>query len=388
MPVVRAQALVVGGGPAGSTAARILSRDNDVLLVEEHMIPGQPLQCAGLVTPRGIPRFARESVVGEVKGIRFHSPSGFVLSLHSVRPRACVVDRSHFDRIMFHKAVDSGAVPLVGTSVKSLIDSGKGITAQCRSEGTTEAVFSQIAIGADGYRSMCRRAAHLPPPKHMLTGIQVDLKGVDLDPDFVEVFLGRQVAPGFFAWAIPAGDIARVGLCTWDVDEPPVVFLKKLLSRPEFSHARRVSAASGKVPIGHGKSAVRGRIMLVGDAACHPKPLSGGGVYTGIRGAELCAEVAGNYLQSPEDHDLREYDSLWLSEFGRELSKAFRLRKIFLNLDDKKLDKALRMFNEPSLKRFLEERGDIDYPASLSPSVLKLVPRLAQFSPQIVESLL
>ena len=385
---MRTQALVVGGGPAGSTAARILSKDNDVLLVEEHPTPGEPLQCAGLVTPRGIPRFAKESVVGEVKGVRFHSPTGFVLSLHATRPRACVIDRSHFDRIMFHRAVDSGAVPLVGTSVKTILDTGKGIVAQCRSEGATAEVHAELAVGADGYKSICRRAAHLPAPRHMLTGIQVDLKGVELDPEFVEVYLGRQVAPGFFAWAIPAEDIARVGLCTWDVDEPPVVFLKKLLSRPEFSRARKVSAASGKVPVGHRKSAVRGRIMLVGDAACHPKPLSGGGVYTGIRGAELCAEVAGRYLKSPGGCDLREYDSLWMGEFGKELTKAFRLRKIFLNLDDNKLDKALRMFDDSSLKRFLEERGDIDYPASLSPSVLKLVPRLAQFSPQIVESLL
>ena len=379
---------MVGGGPAGSTAARILSKDNDVLLVEEHPTPGEPLQCAGLVTPRGIPRFAKESVVGEVKGVRFHSPTGFVLSLHAARPRACVIDRSHFDRIMFNRAVDSGAVPLVGTSVKTILDTGKGIVAQCRSEGATAEVHAELAVGADGYKSICRRAAHLPAPRHMLTGIQVDLKGVELDPEFVEVYLGRQVAPGFFAWAIPAEDIARVGLCTWDVDEPPVVFLKKLLSRPEFSRARKVSAASGKVPVGHRKSAVRGRIMLVGDAACHPKPLSGGGVYTGIRGAELCAEVAGRYLKSPGGCDLREYDSLWMGEFGKEQTKAFRLRKIFLNLDDNKLDKALRMFDDSSLKRFLEERGDIDYPASLSPSVLKLVPRLAQFSPQIVESLL
>jgi len=388
LPVVHAEALVVGGGPAGSTAARVLAKDHDVLLVEEHLIPGEPLQCAGLVTPRGVPRFARESVVGELRGVRFHSPSGFVLSLSAARPRACVIDRSHFDRIMFHKAVDSGAVPLVGTSIRSLTDSGYEVVAEARSEGATEEITSRVVVGADGYRSLCRRAARLPPPKHMLTGIQVDLKGVDLDPDFVEVYVGNEVAPGFFAWAIPAGETARVGLCTWDVSESPAVYLKKLLTRPEFANARRVSAASGKVPIGPGKSAVCGRIMLVGDAACHPKPLSGGGVYTGIRGAELCAEVAGKYLENPDDHDLREYDSLWMSEFGKELSKAFRLRKIFLNLDDKKLDKALKMFNEPSLKRFLEERGDIDYPASLSPSVLKLVPRLAQFSPQIIESLL
>ena len=60
----------------------------------------------------------------------------------------------------------------------------------------------------------------------------------------------------------------------------------------------------------------------------------------------------------------------------------------YYKLSDKRMDKALRMFDDPSVKRLLEDKGDIDYPASLSSSVLKLVPKLAQFSPELIESLL
>ena len=388
MPFVRADVLVVGGGPSGSTAARLLARSHEVVILEEHMTPGEPLQCAGLVTHRGVPPFAEESVLAEVRGVRFHSPLGFALELEARKTRACVVDRSHFDRILFHKAVDEGAVPRVGASVKNLVDSGSDVLYEVRTENKTEELMARVVVGADGYKSLCRRSARLPPPKHMLTGIQVDLKGADMDPDFVEVYLGRNIAPGFFAWAIPAEDLTRVGLCTWDVDDAPAVHLKRLLARPEFSKARKVSVASGRIPIGPGRSAVRGRILLVGDAACHAKPLSGGGVYTGIRGAELCAQVVDSYLSSHGHHDLDEYDFLWKEEFGKELSRAFRIRKIFINLTDKKIDKALRIFAEPDVRRLLEERGDIDYPASLSSAVLKLAPKLAQFSPQIIESLL
>jgi flavin-dependent dehydrogenase len=132
---------------------------------------------------------------------------------------------------------------------------------------------------------------------------------------------------------------------------------------------------------------VSGRIALVGDAACHAKPLSGGGVYTSVKGAELCSEAVQGFLES-RGGNLSEYDRLWKEEFGKELSRAFRIRKIFLNLSDKKTDKALRIFGEPDIKRLLEQRGDIDYPASLSSKVLKLAPKLAQFSPQLIESFL
>ena len=379
---------MVGGGPAGSTAARLLARDFDVLLAEEHRTPGEPLQCAGLVTQRGVPTFARESVISEVKGTRMHSPLGYTLELRARSSRAYVIDRAHFDRIMFHRAVDAGAVPKVGAVVRSVTDTGREVRADIKFEGEVATAASKVVIGADGYKSVCRRASRLPPPKHMLTGIQVDLKDVRMDPDFVEVFLGREVAPGFFAWAIPAGDLTRVGLCTWDAADLPAVYLKRLLTRPEFRHAKRVSVASGKIPIGPGRSAVSGRIALVGDAACHAKPLSGGGVYTGVRGAELCAHAVSACLGSRRSSGLGEYDHLWKDEFGKELSRAFRIRKIFLNLTDKKMDKALRIFGEPDVKKLLEQSGDIDYPATLSSSVLRLAPKLAQFSPQLIESLL
>ena len=332
--------------------------------------------------------FSRESVLGEVRGVRIHSPLGFMLTLEARSSRAYVLDRTLFDRIMFHKAVDAGAVPKVGACIRSVADHGNEVRSEMRADGMIESVNSKIVIGADGYKSICRKSSRLPPPRHMLTGIQVDLKGVEADPEFVEIYLGRDVAPGFFAWAIPAADLVRVGLCTWDAGDIPAEYLKRFLARPQFRHAKKVSMASGKIPLGAGRSAVSGGIMLVGDAACHAKPLSGGGVYTGVRGAELCADTAVMFLESRGRTSLAEYDSLWKDEFGKELSRAFRIRKVFLNLTDKKIDKALRIFAQPGVKKLIEQKGDIDYPASISSSVLRLAPKLAQFSPQIIESLL
>lgn len=332
--------------------------------------------------------FARASVLSEVKGVRIHSPLGFTLKLEARSSRAYVIDRPMFDRIMFHKAVDSGAIPQLGTSVRSVVQSAGTVKVEVRSQGNLRSIACPCVIGADGYKSVCRREARLPPPKHMLTGIQADLKGTDIEQEFVEVYLGHNIAPGFFAWVIPAGDVARVGLCTWDARDLPATYLRKFLARPEFKGSRSVSTTSGRIPIGPGRSAVGGRILLVGDAACHAKPLSGGGVYTGVRGAELCAEAVESFLQTRSGSALAEYDRLWKDEFGKELSRAFRIRKVFLNLTDKKIDKALRIFAEPDVRSLLENHGDIDYPASLASSVLRLAPKLAQFSPQIIESLL
>ncbi len=380
--------MVVGGGPAGSVAAAQLAKDHEVVIAEEHSVPGEPLQCAGLVTQRGIPDMARKSIVGQVRGVRIHSPLGFILELEARSSRAFVIDRPMFDGLLFKAAVDAGAVPMTGSSVKKVSILEDHLRSDVTSGGRTETIASRVIVGADGYKSICRKSAGLPGPKHMLRGIQADLKRVDTDPDFVEMFLGRDLAPGFFAWSVPAGELTRVGLCTWDAQHTPSHYLRRFLSRPEYAGAERVSTASGMIPIGPGRSAVKDRILLVGDAACHAKPLSGGGVYTGVRGAELCAQSVTGFLKSGDEDALAEYDSLWKEDFGKELTRAFRIRKVFVNLSDKKLDSALRLFADPDVRRLMESEGDIDYPASLASSVLKLAPRLAKFSPQIIESFL
>lgn len=385
---MKTDALIIGAGPAGSTAAAALAKYHEVVLLEEHARPGSPVQCAGLVTPRGVPSFASDTVLGKVRGARIHSPLGHVLTLEAKDTRAQVIDRARFDMALFERAVDSGANAISGSKVVSVVRSEGSVKAVAESGSARREISCSVAVGCDGYRSETRRAAGLAPARHMLTGIQVDLVGAELDPDFVELYLGEKVAPGFFAWAIPAGDASRIGLCTWRAEHAPAVYLKKLLARPELAKAKKVSSYSGKIPVGPGRTARSGRILLAGDAACHAKPLSGGGVYTGIRGAELCAECAHSFLTTGEESALGSYDPLWKEAFGKELAKAFRLRKVFVSLNDKKIDKALRIFSEPSLLELVQERGDIDYPASLTTQVLKLAPKLAQFSPQLIESLL
>ncbi|UCE80313.1 MAG: NAD(P)/FAD-dependent oxidoreductase [Methanobacteriota archaeon] len=385
---MRTEVLVVGGGPAGSTAAMRLAANHEVAIVEEHRIPGKPIQCAGLVTPRGVPDIARGSVLGQVRGARIHSPLGFVLNIESREPRALVIDRQIFDADLFEAALDSGAKPLTETRLTSLNANDDHICVETDNGSSKLEIDADIVIGADGHRSVCREAAGCKPARHMLRGAQVELKGVHSDRDMVDLYLGSKVAPGFFAWAIPAEDMTRVGLCTWGKEHLPAVYLKKLLSRPEFAKAIEVSRSSGRIPIGAGRSAVGDRIMLVGDAACHAKPLSGGGVYTGTKGAALCADVVSRHLDNGGDTALSTYDDLWKKSFGTELARAFRIRKVFLALTDNKMDQALRMFEDPEVRSLIEKRGDIDYPSALSKKVLKLAPKLAQFSPQLIKSLL
>jgi flavin-dependent dehydrogenase len=119
------------------------------------------------------------------------------------------------------------------------------------------------------------------------------------------------------------------------------------------------------------------------------KPLSGGGLFTGMISAE-CA--AGTALEAFEKNDLGEkalsgYQRLWKEKIGRELDRGYRVRKVFVRLSDKKLDAVGRLMARPDVTAILES-GDIDRPTDLAPAVLRSVPSLLRFSPQILGSLL
>ena len=216
--------IVAGGGPAGARAARAAAEEGaDTLLLERRREAGRPIQCAGLVTPRVFTHNeSRGSVVNEVRGSRFHSPSGRRITIDAGKVKAHVIDRGIFDKELLAGAGRAGAEVRMGCRVTGATytqEGGGGVEVSISKDGVEETLHCRVLIGADGPGSVVRRAFGLPGPKEMLAGAQVEVPVKGADPDFVSVFTGEDVASGYFAWAIPAEDmgggtrLVRVGLC-------------------------------------------------------------------------------------------------------------------------------------------------------------------------------
>jgi flavin-dependent dehydrogenase len=152
---------------------------------------------------------------------------------------------------------------------------------------------------------------------------------------------------------------------------------------------KRLDNYSGVIPLGTRDRTYADRVLITGDAAAMAKPLSGGGLFTGMISAECAATTA---LEALERNDLSKsylsrYQTLWRERIGRELDRGYRVRKVFVRLSDRKLDDVGKLMKRPSVKAILES-GDIDRPTELAPAVLRSVPSLLRFSPQILGSLL
>ncbi len=380
--------LVVGGGPIGSAVAARIDSDFEVTVLEEHDRVGHPVQCAGLVSPRVLEKVgAGSTVLNKLKGAEIHFPGEISLNILSEDIKAVVIDREQFDLICYDRAVDNGVEFLFQHKYLSHELQDDRVSITVNTPRGDEVIDARCLIGADGYKSRVAQVSGLGEPREQIHGIQTDLDHRADDQDRVRVFLGSDVAPGFFAWMIPCGEFTRVGLCT-NAGHTPNHFLKSLLKRLGLEGEERLNVRAGVIPIGTLPGTYGERLMVVGDAAGQTKPLSGGGLYTGITAAECAAQTALEALEQQDfsEPSLSNYESRWKDEIGKELKRGYRIRRVFLNLDDRRLNEVGGIFKKKGVEDLLTE-GDIDRPSVMVPPVLKAVPSLLKFSPQILGSL-
>ncbi|HRR66593.1 MAG TPA: NAD(P)/FAD-dependent oxidoreductase [Methanomassiliicoccales archaeon] len=383
---MRRDVLVVGGGPTGCLAAAAMAAELEVTVVEEHPRIGEPVQCAGLVTPRVVEMAsAPDAVLNRIDGAYVHFPGGRTLELQGNEVKAVVVDRGALDRRCASLAERAGAEVWTGAKCGAVERTGDGIRACFDGED----MECRALLAADGYRSGTARALGLGPTREMVRGVEMDLDVRAEDQRKVRVFLGRAVAPGFFAWAIPCGAMIRVGLCVSEGNGPPSAYLRPLLATLGLSEAERVRAYSGAIPLGHIARTYADRALVAGDAAGMAKPISGGGLFTGMTAGRLAAET---FLEAFRGNDLTartlsSYEGRWKAAFGSELRNSYLVRRAFVRMSDRELDRVGAQLDTERAKEVLAT-GDIDFPTALAPGLLRACPSLMALAPGLLLRLL
>ncbi|MGA8663737.1 MAG: NAD(P)/FAD-dependent oxidoreductase [Thermoplasmata archaeon] len=385
--------LVVGAGPGGSTVADRLARQgHQVLVVEEHARVGIPVQCAGLVSQRALDLAGSTGMVRTpVRGASVFGPSLGSLTFKAPEPRAFVIDRAGLDIHLADRAARAGAEFRTSTRFDRLrgTEGGRSTVELTGPDRQKFEVRARLVVGADGVASAVARAFRLRRPVEILPAFEAEFPRSPGDPETVEVYLGRRLSPGLFGWWIPDGNGgARVGVAVEADGTSAREYFDRLVlhlerrfgARPASPTAFLVSGIPiGLVPKTHGAG-----VLLVGDAAAQVKPLSGGGIFTGMRCAEIAATVAHEALGRGDLSAgfLAEYDRQWHAEFGEEFHRALYLRRVFQRLNDPDLDRLIAALQGSELAATIVAFGDIDFPTHVARQLLRQSPSLVRLLPK------
>ncbi len=201
------------------------------------------------------------------------------------------------------------------------------------------------------------------------------------DTSTISVFLGQDFAPGWFGWIIPLdAGTCRVGTGFAQVQpecSPQRYFQQLENSYPQiFKDLKVIRYTGGTVPLGLMSKIYSSHAMLVGDAASQTKPISGGGIYMGLRGAKICGQIA---VEALNEGDLSEtkmscYQKLWEKDMGEEIISAMAHRESFLDFSNEDIDLIIRFLSKPQCQELLLKYGDIDYPSHLAKKLFDFGP--------------
>lgn len=323
--MIRTNVLVIGGGPAGATAARILAGNGiETMLVERDLSYAKP--CGG-----GIPSSAFDeldipetAVRKKIKKISIISPSGEKIDVELSGGCLCITERGAFDNHLRQLALAQGA-SLIEGMFNRFEENGRTVISAVTKKTSREEVRikADYVIAADGITSRTVSSLKIPRPRAINT-VSALIKPADYDA--CEFWFGTEHASNFYSWVFPSEGYASIG--TGSASPKTLISFLDVFVRRRFhstlEELRRQNllgkTRAFKMPEWKGTLFNRGKILFAGDAAGTVMPVLYEGIYYAMKSGELAARAL-------VDGSAGSYEKLWNSRFRSRFLLMHAIRK-------------------------------------------------------------
>ncbi|HEY9206595.1 MAG TPA: NAD(P)/FAD-dependent oxidoreductase [Candidatus Methanoperedens sp.] len=348
-------AIVVGGGPAGSTAAKIIAEAGFRVLIIERAGPGRNKACAGGISIRAFEKLNldyKDFVEREIFGARICSPDNSIIEHDYRRTVGITVYREKFDSYLLRSAMNTGCDVLTNAMARDFSRTNASAEVLFEKNNTTERISGKIIIAADGAFSNISRKAGLNGYDKNDVGVcaqyEMEMKEEDINAligNKIELYFGDSIAPGGYGWIFPKkrGVTVGVGIPLPDKKKKMSEYLETFVEKhpiasQKLKNAKIIGRTGGSVPI----KGVRGNtysdnLLVVGDAAGQVSPLTAEGIYYSMISAKIAARTAMDAISENDFSKkyLEKYEHEWKKEIGADLKWGILINKLMLSEDRK-----------------------------------------------------
>jgi len=369
MEILDFDVVVVGGGPAGASAARMASNNGcKVALIEKEKEIAETVRTSGVTWISDIEIFGiPDECYNPIKKFSFYSPNNSVTISDKIA-KAAVLDVRKTYRFLVKRAEDAGTEIFVGTNVFEVLKNSSGsCTGVVAKSNEKQIQFNgKIIIDASGFVSViAKELGNVTQWKKFGVGAEFEVKTERLEHDNWWLMVGQEYSPAGYAWIFPTSkNTARIGVGIGkpDSDVDPTIRLNELIDKKmgpikDLGKIEKIEFHYGLIPNeGLTRKTVYDNLILVGDSAGQANPLVLEGIRYAIRFGEVAGKVAADAIRVGDTSEaiLMKYEQEWKKAIESKINSAMKVQNRWVGLSDEEWDKELSIIDELTTDEFLD----------------------------------
>jgi geranylgeranyl reductase len=348
-------AVVIGGGPAGATAATDLARrGRSVLLLDR---AGRIKPCGGAIPPRLIRDFEIPDhlLVAKIRSARMVSPASREVDMPIDGGFVGMVDRADFDEWLRTRAGQCGAIRRTGSFDRVERDADGTALIQYHTASNEPAqVRARCVVGADGAKSQVAKQC-VPGSDHVKYVFAyheiVRSPTAAFDGTRCDVWYQGKISPDFYGWVFPHGDTTSIGSGSAKKGFSLRKSVGGLRAAAGLDKADTIRREGAPIPLRPMKKWDNGRdVVLAGDAAGVVAPASGEGIYYAMAGGRLAADAAEGLLATGDAAALATARKRFMKAHGR-VFLILGIMQWFWYANDKRRERFVKMCMDKDVQR-------------------------------------